>query len=165
MENKISKYIKSYDTIAALVVLMFAICCVPSSIKNGICADVFEIGITVLSIIFSIFFASLAVIMSFPDNAFIKFIEKGNGLFSKILSFFRITLSVLFIALLYTIIVYIYSKFNADNSNYSKLLFCVFSFVFTYSLVATFISVDFTLKITSRRATFIIQDDEPKQDD
>lgn len=166
MKRKIKNIILSWDTFAAMIVMMITYALVPADISNKFCTTIYGTAIGVLSIIFSIFFASLAVILAFPDNKFIKFIEEEDGYFTKLLGFFRFTLYSLFVALLYTIIIYVVSNYDESNFAWTKPLFIIFAGAFAYSLMSTGIAVDVTIKITSQRAQFLVnsaQDEETQE--
>lgn len=154
--NRLRKLILSYDTVIALVIVIISNFIIPCELKNQFCYKIYEVAITVLSIIFSIFFASLTVIMAFPDNKFIALIEKDNKLFTALLNYFKDTLYALFISLVITIIIYITTSYYGENISGNRNLFIAFLGVFTYSLIATITAVNATLKITSSRATFIV---------
>ena len=163
--KKIKSIILSYDTFISLITTMIAMVVLPKEISNELCVSIYGTAITILSIIFSIFFASLAVIMAFPDNEFIAFMEVPDKLFSRVLGYFKITLGALFIALIYTIVVYIITAFANEIQTFNNALFIVFVFLFTYSLFATAIAIDVTLKLTSRRANYLANIYESKEDD
>lgn len=150
------KIILSYDTFFALIALMLSFCLFPDNISNSFCAKIYGVGINVLSIVFSIFFASLAVIISHPDNSFIEFIEQPPyNIFSRLIGLFKITLYALFISLIATIILYIYAEYNSANTYLSKPFLCLFIFIFVYSLMATALAVNTTLQLTKRRTKYI----------
>jgi hypothetical protein len=150
------KIVLSWDTIISLVVTAVAWKFIPEDVTNKLALSIYGTAITVLAIIFSIFFASLAVILAFPDNEFIVFIEAPGKLFSRLLVFFRTTLAALFVSLVYTIGVYVSLSFCDPESETLQGLFIAFIFLFTYSLFATAIAVDVTLKLTSRRAGYLV---------
>jgi hypothetical protein len=153
----VNNIILSWDTIIALMATMASIIIVPNNINNEFCTTIYGTAISVLSIIFSIFFASLAVIMAFPDNEFIEFIEHPTNMFSRLISYFKITLGALFLALIYTIFIFMLSNYTKQNTTCTKPLFCIFIFLFTYGLFATAFAVLVTLKLTINRAKYICQ--------
>lgn len=168
--KKVETYILSYDTILGLIALILGILFVPEKIENSVCIAVYGTAIAVLSIIFSIFFASLAVILAFPDNEFIIFIERGNRLFSRMLAYFKATLFILFASLIFNIVIYIHASLNGYNTEYNRPIFLVFLFIFTYSLIATITAVIVTLKLTQSRSDYLARriereaTDEPDED-
>ncbi|MCF8448823.1 MAG: hypothetical protein K9G49_03030 [Taibaiella sp.] len=164
MRTLINRYIVSLDTIVALIAVIMACIFLPDTITNKFCTTVYGMAINVLAIVFSIFFASLAVIMSFPDNEFIRFIEAEDKLFSQLLGYFRDTLFALFVSLVSTIIIYIITAYLTDTGIADRKVFIFFCFIFTYSLVSTITAVDVALKITGSRATYLINRKEPKSD-
>ncbi|GAB3890067.1 hypothetical protein [Spirosoma agri] len=153
--RRIESYILSYDTILGLIALILGVLFVPDKIENSVCVAIYGTAIAVLSIIFSIFFASLAVILAFPDNEFIVFIEKGNKLFSRMLAYFKATLFILFISLIFNIVIYIHASLNGSNTEHNRPIFLTFLFVFTYSLIATITAVIVTLKLTQSRSDYL----------
>ena len=153
--KRVETYILSYDTVLGLIALILGVLFVPEKIENSICVAIYGTAIAVLSIIFSIFFASLAVILAFPDNEFIIFIEKGNKLFSRMLAYFKATLFILFISLIFNIVIYIHASLNGSNTEYNRPIFLTFLFVFTYSLIATITAVIVTLKLTQSRSAYL----------
>src|SRR4051794_30824032 len=100
---KLRNIILSYDFVIASTTTLFAALFMPTWIKAAFAAAFYNTGITVLSIIFSLFFAALAIIMSSTDNEFIHFLEEGKY-FTRLMLSFKFTLIVLFISLIYAIV-------------------------------------------------------------
>ncbi len=61
------------DIVLAIVSAIF----LPSCVSNDLVAGYYSIGISVLSIVFSIYFAALAIIIASPPDDFVKFMEGG----------------------------------------------------------------------------------------
>lgn len=104
--------------------------------------DIYGVGISVLSIIFSVYFAALALIMTSGDDDFVHFLEE-NGDFTAIVSTFRFSLLLLFGALVYSIVVYIYTSIEIYSKSgttstqvQSEFFLWFFIFFFSYSLLA-----------------------------
>lgn len=133
----------------------------PTRILSSFACSFYTVGITVLSIIFSLFFACLAILISFSDNDFIKYIEQ-RGHFTKLIKFFKFTLLILFFSLIYSIVSYQYFDFFvrsiSEQHTQHKIFFLVFEFLFSYSLLATAYSVRDTIKFSERRTTFMMSE-------
>lgn len=155
---KFKDIFSSWDFWLAIVFSLFASCLLPSEILNKTAASLFSIATSVLSIIFSIYFASLAIIIASPADDFVYFMEEDN-LFSSLLSFFKFTLGLLFFGLIAAIIGYCSSTYIADlkgdKSTQSEYIVCVYSFFFWYSLFASIISIGETIKYSRYRMKFL----------
>jgi type III secretory pathway component EscU len=154
MWSRIKMILWSWDILAALVAAAISYKFTPEVITNKFCVTIYGTAIGILSIIFSIFFASLAIIMSLPDNDFINFIENPERLFTSLLSYFKLTLMILFLSLLFTISLYVYSMYGSETDAGNRGVFVLFSGIFIYSLVATIIAVNITLSFTERRVKY-----------
>ncbi len=80
--------ILSWDLIIAVIFALIAALLLPCYVSNKFTHEVYGVGITILAIIFSVYFAALAIIMSSSDNEFLKFFEEIKG-FSKLISSFK----------------------------------------------------------------------------
>lgn len=124
-----------------------------------------EMGIGVLSIVFSIFFAALAFIISASDDDFVKFIEE-EGYFTSIIDTFKWTVWSLFFALLYGIILYIVITFYNENnppvgsSKIHESAIAIYCFLFFYSLVATLQSTNDAITYSKARVKYIRKRDQ-----
>ena len=154
-------YIKSPDTAISLLLSVIMCFVLPTYIKADFALSFYNIGITVLSIIFSLFFAALAIIMSSTDNDFIDFLEDENDkAFTGLMETFKVVLIALFVSLMYSIVLYTTTDYyiklhSAEIAKQTKSLFIIFQFLFTYSLIATALSISDTLKFTSVRTKFL----------
>ncbi len=154
---KIRNVIVSLDTVLALLVTLITAFFLPDLLMASFCASFYSMGVTVLSIIFSLFFASLAIIMASPDNDFIAFLEEDKH-YTALMATFKITLVMLFVSLAYSIVLYVYSDYWVkidENSKQYKLWFLVFVFFFTYSMMAAVLSVKDTIMFSVFRTKFI----------
>lgn len=117
-------------------------------------------GIGVLSIVFSIFFAALAFIISASDDDFVSFIEE-KGLFTKIVNTFKWTVLSLFVALIYAILIYIVASYSIQYKNKNDETFlhisiiAIYCFLFFYSLIATLLSTNDAIKYSKKRVKFV----------
>lgn len=112
----------------------------PERIGMALAKDLFGTGLSVLSIVFSIYFAALATFASASDDDFIAFLEQDNS-FSEIMGALRFTLALLFAALLLAIVAYattaIAMSILPDGSTQSRWWLAGFAFFFCWSLFAT----------------------------
>jgi uncharacterized protein YacL len=153
---KISNIIKSWDIWLALLVTITVAVLLPGQIKSNFAKEAYFVGLSVLAIIFSIFFASLAIIMSSSHDDFVSFLEEKKQ-YTAIIATFRYTLVLLFIALLISIIFYIYTSYLVSQGNQyqSKWWFVCFSFVALYALLAVVMSTGDTISYSKYRARFV----------
>lgn len=136
---KIKDIIISWDFILSLATAIVLWIFLPFWISNQFTITLYEIGISVLSIIFSVFFAALAIIISSSDDDFVRFLEE-TGDYTAIINTFKYSLTVLFIALLYSIILTAITSYwiNLELINQQFYFITIFSFLFFYGLFATF---------------------------
>ena len=109
----------------------------PVTIPMILAKDFYIVGVSVLSVVFSVFFAALAIIMSAGDNDFIAFLNE-DGSYSEIIWSFRFTVLALFIALLVALLEYGYVSIRISQKAelHSKWFVLAFVMCFTYSLIA-----------------------------
>lgn len=158
--KKINMVALSWDTLLALLVVATVCFFLPSKIPADFTTSFYGVGISILSIVFSLFFAALAIIMSSSDTDFIEFLEEDRS-FSDLMFTFYITLSALFISLIYSVAIYSYTDFWIKKPGIkppfliSKIWFLIFVWLFSYSLAATFLAVMDTVKFTKMRIAFM----------
>lgn len=152
------RIICSWDFALAVILTLVTARAIPNHLNLTFCLSFYSIGITVLSIVFSIFFAALAVIMASSDNDFIEFLEE-KGDFSLLLSTFRFTLLCLFISLVYSISLYTYSEYILCQKSYvvyqNRMYFLIFELLFSYSLFSTGLCVKDTIEFSRFRSKFL----------
>lgn len=148
----------SWDFWLAIVFSLLSACLLPNEILNKTAASLFLVATSILSIIFSIYFASLAIIIASPADDFVYFMEEDN-LFSQLLSFFKFTLSLLFFGLIAAIVGYSLSTYiadaNGEKSTQTEYIISGYSFLFWYSLFASIISIGETIKYSRYRMRFL----------
>lgn len=158
-------YIMHYDFMAGLLVFIVSIFMLPSQISSLFAKDIYGVAITVLSIIFSIFFTALTIIITSSDDAFIKWLVKNNY-YKELTRLFKFTLTLLFIALVSALVLYLvtagYIADYADSAVQSKWWLIVFSSLFAWSLIATGSSSLDAIKYAERRAIFLCAQSENK---
>jgi len=153
---KIKDIILSRDILAALAVAGVTFILLPSRITHALARDLYSVGISVLSIVFSVYFAALAIIISSSDNDFVEFLEETDD-YSGLIETFRFSLLVLFVALIFSITMYILSSiWIADNYiDQPSLITVVFCFLFLYGMFAAATATLDAIKYSKFRAKFL----------
>lgn len=100
----------SQDTAAAIVALITIWCTLDWNLRTDFCKDVYGMGITVLSIVFSIYAAAFALLMTSSDDDFARFLDE-EGDFKALTASFKIVLLSLFLALGYAMCLYVASSY------------------------------------------------------
>ena len=164
---KIKYILLSWDFIGAALLGIGVFFILPTWVSSSFAKDLYAIGISVLSIVFSVYFAALAIIMSSSDDDFIKFLEEEEQ-YTTIVSSFEFSLLILFLALIYSLGIYAFSSFWLTNnwSNQEKSWISVFIFLFFYGLFAAFNSTRDAIKYSKFRTKFLnlkMQNDNTKQ--
>lgn len=138
-------------SLSILVYIIF-----PYWVNNEMMKEIFNIGISILSIIFSVYFAALAIIISSSDDGFVRFLEK-EGFYNSIISTFEFTLGSLFIALSYSIIIFIATANWIHLKIDVQPVWCFLFFVllFSYSLIATGQSALDAIKYAKYRSSYL----------
>lgn len=157
MKRFFKTYVFSYDTIIGIVLSVLCIWFLPSWVSGSLIIGLLEMGIGVLSIIFSIFFAALAFIISASDDEFVGFLEE-DGFFTRLINSFKWTVLSLFIALIYSIVIYTIASFGMAESErfeMSEYVLMIFCFLFFYSLIATLLSTNDAIRYSKTRVRYI----------
>jgi hypothetical protein len=121
-------------TLAGFIILLFC----PTWIENDFAKDIYGIGASVLAIIFSVYIAALAIIMSAADDSFVELLH-DEGAFEKLMATFRATLLLLFGALAYSLFAYVVSatyRVRGPGGQH-KTIMAVFAWLFIWSVWAT----------------------------
>ncbi|MGE5552808.1 MAG: hypothetical protein ACM3XZ_02655 [Betaproteobacteria bacterium] len=153
---KLRQLLFSWDTIAALIGAAVVHAALPESLPGAFVKDVYGAALSMLSIMFSVFFAALAIIISSGDNDFIRFLE-DEGHYTAILATFRVTLGALFVALVASLILFADVSFRlATNPGYcqDKAVLALYALPTTYALVAAVLSVWDAMKYAHFRTQF-----------
>jgi hypothetical protein len=134
---KIKDIFYSWDFILALLSSILILILLPYRIANEFAHDIYGIGISVLSIVFSVYFAALAIMIASSDDDFIRFLEE-EGDYTAIISTFKFSLLILFVALLYSLAIYTVSsaQLAMDCKNQPFWWFVIFTFLFLWGLFA-----------------------------
>lgn len=146
----------SWDFLMSLTVTGIVYFILPQRLFLNVEKDMASIAIPVLSIIFAVFFAALAIILSSGDDDFIIFLEEENN-YSIIVWTFKFTLSIIFAALIFSIVYYASISFLLAQGEelHSKYCFTVFTFVFCYSLLCSFNACFDAITYSGFRAKFV----------
>ena len=155
---KIREIILSWDFFVASLITLVTALIIPHRLSLEFCLSFYNIGITVLSIVFSIFFTALAIIMASSDDDFISFLEE-EGDYTILMVSFKITLVMLFVSLIYSIVLYCITSYVLSclpiDKSQNCIYFLIFEFLFSYSLFATGLSVKDTIMFSQYRAKYI----------
>lgn len=154
---KLKNIIVSRDFLGALCVALIASAIFFPSVKNEFAKDLYSVDISVLSIVFSVYFAALAIIISSGDNEFIHYLEK-NGYYGVIVNSFKFSLLALFVALIYSCFIYTLTAFWVSNNlaDQNTTYLFLFVFLFLYGLFATAISSLDAIKYSEYRVKFLL---------
>lgn len=147
----------SWDTAGAVAIGASLWWLLPSSLQADFCKDLYGIGISVLSILFSLFAAALALIMTSPDDEFVRFMEE-EGDYTFLVGTFRITLVSLFSALMVSLVWYGATAFNLSagvQKTQGKIWMVVFSAVSVYALLAALLSMIDSIRYAEKRVGFL----------
>jgi Na+/H+-translocating membrane pyrophosphatase len=149
--------ISSWDFKLAVVSVLATWMIAPSWVPNGLVKDFYATGIAVLAIVFSVFFAALAIIMSSSGDDFVAFLEQDKT-YTRIVDAFRFSLILLFIALLFSIFLYAYSLIRLHLKVESQSIWWAvsFEFLFLYSLFAALAASLDSMKYSDYRSRFIV---------
>lgn len=159
---RINNYILSWDFVLSIILTLSSAIVLPEQVNIAFCLDIYNIGITVLSIIFSLFFTSLAILISSQDEKFILFLEEEND-FKILITHSTFTLIALFVSLLISITLFAYTDFTIKQytsttpASQSISLVLLFEFCFLYSLGSTILCVLDTIRFSLTRIEFIKQ--------
>ena len=148
--------IVSCDTGAAVLISGLLWWRLPSYLQCDFCKDVYGVGVSVLSILFSLWAAALALLMTSPDNEFVQFMEQG-GHYTFLVNTFKVTLIALFVALVTSIGMLLSTDFFLPSAkNQYKGWFVCFVFLSTYALVAALSSMLDSIRYAERRVRFLV---------
>ncbi|MBM7855043.1 hypothetical protein JOC37_001426 [Desulfohalotomaculum tongense] len=136
---KLKNIFLCWDFITATAITLILWLLLPSSVAGTFAKDIYGIAIPVLSIVFSVYFAALAIIISSGDNDFISFLEE-DGSYTEIINSFKYSLIITLISLVFSILLFGFTSYKLILSilSQNKNLFAVFVFLFSYSLFTVF---------------------------
>jgi Na+/H+-translocating membrane pyrophosphatase len=155
---RMKEILLSWDIFASLFVFIFAFIFLPCEINGIFAKDIYGIAISVLSTVFPMFFAALAIITSFSDNEFISFLENINETYTALISHFKYAIITMFFSLLVALALFSATSYYLNTTHLymqSKFYMVFFFFILSYSLLVTlFASLD-AIKYLQYRTKFI----------
>ncbi|WP_026728801.1 hypothetical protein [Flavobacterium denitrificans] len=167
--RRIKSVILCWDFGTSFMVVFLTYYLLPDYINMKFALSFYNVAMTVLSIIFSLFFTAMAIIMSSSDNDFIEFLEKDK-IFTELLWSFKITLLCLFMSLILSIILYSGTSYWLETFDENKTIwlqgktFLLFlEFLFLYSMLATWLCIMDTLQFSKYRSRYLSQNKEKKE--
>lgn len=153
----------SPDFLTALIaaVLFFIFWPDPSTVTMA--KELFSIAVTVLALVFPLYFAGAAIVIAAGDNQFVAFLEEEGRLFSFILRTFQITLWLLFSALLIAIVLQLTTLPLAAQEasgqgpfEYPRWILVGFGFIGSWALFAAILAANEAFKYAHYRAQFAV---------
>ena len=99
----------------------------------------------------------MAVLITAGDNEFVRFLEE-EGLYQRIIFTFKVTLILLFVALLYSIGSFVTILPYAETDVqflYAKIMIVLFAFISLYALLASTSSTMDAIKYAEYRAKYL----------
>jgi len=146
----------SLDFAVALIISVLVSYVLPFWVSNELAHDLYNIGISVLSIVFSVYFAALAIIISSSDDDFVRFLEE-EGDYTGIVNSFQFSLGALFVALLYSLVLYAVTAAwtSAGHREQQFWWLSIFAFLFPYGLFAALYSTIDSIKYAKRRTKYL----------
>lgn len=152
----IKHVIFAWDFGLAVLGAIFIAAALPACLATGFAKDVYGVGISVLSILFAVYFAALAIIMASSDDEFVTFLDQ-QGDYTLLIATFRFSLLILFVALLMSLCFYAYTSFRLSGhfEHQHKWLMVVFGFVFLWGLFASFVSTRDAILYSKYRIRFL----------
>lgn len=146
----------SRDLGVALLIAGVAHFYLPREISNAFAKDVYRAGLSTLSIVFSVYFAGLAIIISSSHDEFVRWLEKF-GVYLELTRRFQCTLWILFFALLLSLGVFTYTSYSERCAPYTqpKFLFTAFCFFTLHALLATLAAANASIRYAQFRARYV----------
>jgi len=142
MKIKLKQIVISWDFGISLLLTIISSQILASSVSSEFAKDIYGVGISVLSILFSVYFAALALIITSGDDDFVHFLEE-EGDYTGIIDTFKFSLLSLFSALVYSILVYTFTSaqiyqqhLGKPYTSQSEVFLWIFIFLFSYGLFA-----------------------------
>lgn len=131
----------------------------PDKIVPSIAAAILSVCVSVLAIVFSIFFAAVAIVMTAGDNDFVRFLEEDNT-YMHIVWTFQATLFLLLLALVTSLFLYVGTLLAGDPwpsgiAAQVKLILAAFLFLSSWALFAAFNASHDAIKYAQFRARFV----------
>lgn len=137
---KIKSIFLSWDFIISIITFIVAMTMLPQKIYSTTALGIYSVGVTTISLIFSIYFASIAFIFASGDEEFIRFLEENDS-YTQLVSTYKYTLFILFITLIISLILLVLNNFidaKIVAPINSKYIFALYFSISVYSLICVF---------------------------
>lgn len=153
---KLRDVLWSLDLWCAIAAAIATFYLLPSAPRADFAKDLYGVGISVLSIVFAVYFAALAIIMASPDDDFITFMEE-EGDYSRLIANLRFTQWALFIALIASLALYGWTanQVSTKTEVQSKAWLVSFVFLFSYSLFSAGAAIHDAIQYSKYRTRFL----------
>lgn len=149
-----------WAAIAISIAVYFAL---PSKTEIDFVISIFELGVQVLSIVFSVYFAALAVIITAGDNKFVSYLQR-LGVYSNLIWSFKVTLFLLFCALIISMILYVsvlpFSGQPIKDAYFPNWGFALYAFFTLWSLFGAATATLASISYAEYRVKFITNQKE-----
>jgi hypothetical protein len=148
--------ILSWDLAGALGVFGLAYYFLPNLVGHDFALLCYNTGVSVLSILFSVYFAALAIILSSSSDEFVTFLEK-DGSYSAIINLYKYTLGILFIGLVWSIAASIITSFviKVELKGQNKIFLSLFLASFFYAVFCSYNSARDAILYSMYRMKFL----------
>lgn len=153
----IRRVLTGWDLLAAAATSLAVYMVSPPRFSDAVAKEIYGAGISVLSIIFAVYFTALAVIIAASDDDFVEYLRE-KGVYDTLMGIFKFTLWLLFASLLSSFILFAYSAVRSDTTSPSSQphwIMEVFSFFFSYALFATMYTTRDALSYARYRVLFL----------
>ncbi|HEY3283096.1 MAG TPA: hypothetical protein VGN26_12555 [Armatimonadota bacterium] len=149
-------YLVSVDFVVAAALGLLLWWALPPQVSLAFAKDVYGVGISVLSIVFSLYFASLAVIVSSGDDEFVFYLSK-HGHYETLSRAFRWCLVMLFASLSLAIVLYVVTSYQLTVGNrlHPRGLFVAFGVLSTYALLVSMCTALDSVQYARYRAKYL----------
>jgi hypothetical protein len=158
--NNVRSILIGYDFKISIFLSVILYIILPDYLLMKFLITYYNIIITIVSIIFSLLFTAFSILMSSSDDDFIFFLNKDK-IFDDLLWTFKVTLIALFGCLIFSLFLYVLTNYYIENSKYGeiwyqhKIVFCSLTLITTYSLIATYLSIENTLIFSKFRSKYL----------
>jgi len=149
----------SWDIVLAVAVLLCALVLIPHRVSGSVAIEVYQLCVNVLAIVFSVYFAALAIVIASPDDDFVRFLEE-KGDFTRIVWSLQFCLKLLFAALATSLILFVRMVVSGGREEavgeFGWLLAAQCGLT-AYALLATHLSARDCITFAHRRAAYTQQ--------
>ncbi|MAT96871.1 MAG: hypothetical protein CL608_06985 [Anaerolineaceae bacterium] len=148
----------AYDFWGALAVSAVVYFVLSAKIEIDFVLAIFELGVQVLSIVFSVYFAALAVVITAGDDQFVGYLER-LGVYQNLIWGFKVTLLLLFCALIVSIILYVsvlpFAGKQIKDAYFTNWGFSLYAFFTLWSLFGAAMATLTAISYAEYRVRFL----------